>query len=401
MRRLTRAVAMAALATIVVAGCGSSHPSRGTSGVARRASQPAGQAITLMVASDLSSPAAIPEVPTGAQARVAAVNAAGGLDGHPLKLIVCDDNNPSPTACARRAVAAHVAAVVGSQSAGIDPILLAHGIAQVGNAPFIAGDYTAPNSFPLFGFVTASGGIVRELAAHGCRRIAPLVLSGESAGADANRYLHLVERVTPGVKILPEVPVPFGQADLSPELARATSDGSDCIAAIVYAADAVKLLELAREQGTTEPIGFGSSSLPQALVTKLGAAANGVYVAGGFRALSSPNPAIQLFKTEMDRYQPAAEQSNLSLNSWAAVRLFEIAAADARRRYGRIDAATVYRVMRGLTDVDLGVTGPLDFTKPGVLPDAPRVVNTSVFYQRVVNGVIRDLSERPQPLLSS
>ena len=44
-----------------------------------------------------------------------------------------------------------MAAVVGSQSAGINPILLANGIAQVGNAPFIADDYTAPNSFRCSG----------------------------------------------------------------------------------------------------------------------------------------------------------------------------------------------------------------------------------------------------------
>jgi branched-chain amino acid transport system substrate-binding protein len=357
-----------------------------------------GPPIELLVASDLSSPAAIPEVPTGAEAAVDAVNAAGGIDGHQLRLIVCDDNDPSPTACARRAVAAHVAAVVGSQSAGINPILLANGIPQVGNAPFVAGDYTAPNSFPLFGFVTASGGIVKELAAKGCRRIAPLVLSGESAGDDANRYLHLAER-TAGVTVLPEIPVPFGQTDLSAQLAKAASDGSDCIAAIVFAADAVKLLEEAKEQGITEKFGFGESSLPQDLVTQLKGAADGVYVGGAFRALSSPNPAIRRFKSQMARYEPHAELSNLSMNSWAAVNLFRIAAEQALRHYHAIDATTIYRTMRTLHDVDLGVCAPISFTHPGALPGAPRVVNTSVFFAQVKDGVITDLSEQPHPLL--
>jgi branched-chain amino acid transport system substrate-binding protein len=352
----------------------------------------------LLVASDLSSPASIPEVPTGAEAAVDALNAAGGIDGHPLRLIVCDDNNPSPTACARRAVAAHVAAVVGSQSAGINPILLANEIPQVGNAPFVAGDYTAPNSFPLFGFVTASGGIIKELAAEGCRRIAPLVLSGESAGEDANRYLHLAE-ASAGVTVLPEIPVPFGLTDLSAQLAKAASDGSDCIAAVVFAADAAKLLEEAKEQGVTEKFGVGESSLPQDLVARLKGAANGVYVAGAFRALSSPSPAIRRFTVQMARYEPHAELSNLSMNSWAAVNLFQIAANQALRRYHTIDALSVYKTMRTLHDIDLGVCAPVSFTHRGVLPGAPRVVNTRVFFGQVKDGVITDLSEQPHPLL--
>jgi ABC-type branched-subunit amino acid transport system substrate-binding protein len=383
---------------LAVTGCGSSAP------VGRAQATPAaahftGPPITLMVASDLSSPAAIPEVPRGAEARVAAVNAAGGIDGRPLRLIVCDDNNPSPTACARRAVAAHVAAVVGSQSAGINPILLANGIAQIGNAPFVAGDYTAPNSFPLFGFVTTSGAVVKVLAAQGCKRIAPLVLSGESAGDDANRYLHLAEASTPGVTVLPEIPVPFGVPDLSAQLAKAASDGSDCIAAVVFAADAVKLLQEARDQGITEKFAVGESSLPQALVTQLKGAANGVFVAGGFRSLSSPNPAIVQFKAEMTRYRPQAELSNLSMNSWAAVKLFEVAAGAALRRFHKIDAGAILSTMSTLRDVDLGVCAPVSFTQPGVLPGAPRVVNTEVFYSEVKDGVLSDLGEQPHSLL--
>lgn len=390
----------AAVCTSILAGCGSSgSPSHQVTHVASRPVHFSGQPITLMVASDLSSPAAIPEVPTGAEARVAALNAAGGIDGHQVRLIVCDDNNPSPTACARRAVAAHVAAVVGSQSAGINPILLANGIAQVGNAPFVADDYTAPNSFPLFGFVTASGAIIKVLAAEGCKRIAPLVLSGESAGEDANRYLHLVEASTPGVTVLPEIPVPFGLPDLSAQLAKAASDGSDCIAGVLFSSDTAKILQEAKEQGVTEKFAFGQSSLPQMLVTQLKGDAEGVFEAGAFRSLSSDNPAIEQFKTDMARYQPRAELSNLSINSWAAVKLFQIAAGKALRRFHAINAATIYKTMRTLSNVDLGVCAPISFTHPGALPGAPRVVNTEVFFSEVRNGVITDLSESPHSLL--
>jgi ABC-type branched-subunit amino acid transport system substrate-binding protein len=358
-----------------------------------------GPAIELMVAGDLSSPAAIPEVPTGAEAAVAALNASGGIDGRPVHLIVCDDNDPSPTACARRAVAAHVAATVGSMSAGIDPILLANGIAQVGNVPFVAGDYTAPNSFPLFGFVTASGGIIKELAAAGCHRVAPMVLAGESSGDDANRYLHLAQTTTPGVTVLPAIPVPFGLPDLSAQLAKATGDGSDCIAAILRSSDVAKVLVEAQEQGVKEKFGFGESSVSQDLVTQLKGASEGIYVAGGFRALSSENPAVAQFKAQMARYQPQAELDNFSENSWAAVKLFEIAATNALGRYHAIDARSIYATMKTLSDVNLGICAPVSFTRPGGLPDAPRVVDTNVFFTQVRHGVITDLSETPHSVL--
>ncbi|HWF52048.1 MAG TPA: hypothetical protein VG294_15515 [Solirubrobacteraceae bacterium] len=153
-----------------------------------------------------------------------------------------------------------------------------HGIAQIGNARFIADDYTAPNSFPLVGFVTASGAVVKLLAARGCKRVAPLVLIGKAPAT------------TPTATFT------------SAQLAKASSESSDCIAAIVFSADAVKLLEEAKGQGIHEKFAFGQSSLQRALVTQLGGA------------------------------------------------------ADAPARYHRIDAASICATMKTLGNVQLGVT---------------------------------------------
>ena len=48
----------------------------------------------------------MPFAPTGAQAAIAAINAAGGVKGHPLELDVCDDqqNANAAATCARRFV---------------------------------------------------------------------------------------------------------------------------------------------------------------------------------------------------------------------------------------------------------------------------------------------------------
>ncbi len=101
----------------------------------------------------------------------------------------------------------------------------------------------------------------------------------------------------------------------------------------------------------------------------------------------------------MARYQPKAELSNLSMNSWAAVQLFRIAADTAQERHHVIDAATIYAVMKTLSDVDLGVVATISFTRAGGLPGVPRVVNTNLFYSVVRHGVITGIGDAPHSLL--
>jgi branched-chain amino acid transport system substrate-binding protein len=412
-RSITTVTAAAMAAGLALAGCGGASNTNSSAvgasgagggsavGVKQQVTTPAvsshlhGTPIKIMIAGDLSSPANLPELPAGAEARVAALNTSGGIDGHPVDLLVCDDNNPSPDACARKAVSAKVAAVVGAQSAGINPILLANGIAQVGNAPFYADDYTKPNSFPIDGYIPTTSGLIKVLAGAGCKKVTPLVLSGASSGDDANRYMHQAQASTPGVSVLTEVGVPFGLPDLSAQVTKATTNGSDCVAAVTFPSDTVKILQAARSEAVTEKFAFFPESLPQELVDQLHGDAEGVYEAGSFRALSSPNPAMVQFRREMAKYEPYAELSDLSINSWAAVKLFEIAAQTALTRYHRIDAASIYKVMPTLTNVNLGVTAPISFNKPGPIAGAPRIFNTEVFFSEVKHGVLVDLSEAP------
>jgi ABC-type sugar transport system substrate-binding protein len=84
---------------------------------ATSAAAPTGTPITLMSIYVKSNPAfSQPETFTGAQARVDAINAAGGINGHPVKLIGCDSNlDPNQEkACIDQAISEHVSAIVSS-----------------------------------------------------------------------------------------------------------------------------------------------------------------------------------------------------------------------------------------------------------------------------------------------
>jgi ABC-type branched-subunit amino acid transport system substrate-binding protein len=97
-----------------------------------------------------------PGMPAMAKAYARWVNAHGGINGHPLKVLTCNDDNDSVQAarCARRAAEENVVAVVGSYSQ--------HGrsfLAPLENAdiPYIGGygvtddEFTSPLSYPVNG----------------------------------------------------------------------------------------------------------------------------------------------------------------------------------------------------------------------------------------------------------
>src|SRR5204863_2229965 len=98
-----------------------------------------GTPIKLMQIATLTGPSNnVPEDAAAGKAAVKAVNAAGGVNGHPLELSVCDDKfDPNGAAeCARQAVSQKVAAVVSLNSGFGDKVITildAAGIPSVGD----------------------------------------------------------------------------------------------------------------------------------------------------------------------------------------------------------------------------------------------------------------------------
>jgi ABC-type branched-subunit amino acid transport system substrate-binding protein len=389
------APAGALLASLSLAACGgsSSNGSTNSSASATPKVIPTGAPIKVMVAGTLDGPTDLPELPHGAESAAERINAEGGIKGRPIDVLVCDDNNPSPDACARKAVSEHVAAVVGSQSAGINPILAANGIPQVGPYPFVNDDYTQPNSFPVSAGSAAAGGAVKLLAGLGVKKIVPLTLTGASATSTAVSFMQQTAARTPGVTILSAIGLPFPSTDLSAEVAKAASSGAEAMVVLAFPTQNVQVLQAARAAGVTQKLVFSSATFPQALVDHLKSAAEGVYTISSFLPVSSTVPAMQQFNKDMATYAAGQELSDISLNSWAAMQLFAIAA----RKAATIDARGITRVLPTLQNIELGVTAPFSFAQAGALTTAPRVVNLGTFAGQVKNGVITAVSSTPTP----
>jgi len=193
--------------------------------------------------------------------------------------------------------------------------------------------------------------------------------------------------------VLPIVGMPFPSTDLSAQVAEAQATGAQAIVVVGLPTEAVQVLEAARSLGVSQKILILGATFPQKLVTQLGSAANGVYTVSSFLPLSAQVPAMNEFKSDMARYAAGQELSDLSLNSWAAVHLFAIAAGRAKS----ITAAGILQVMPTLKNVNLGITGTFSYGQPGLLPQMPRLVNLETFSGQVKDETIVPTSTTPVP----
>ncbi|MFJ8658263.1 ABC transporter substrate-binding protein [Streptomyces sp. NPDC093795] len=180
-RRLTSLLAYvttAATGASLLTGCGVLP---GATGGSR-------EPVTVMTwAPDQTRATNMPGMPAMAQAYARWINSQGGIDGHELRVLTCNEHNTSTgaAACARRAVREKAVAVVGSYSqngrAFMAP-LEAAGIPYIGGYGISEDEFTSPLSYPV------NGGLASLIAGHGmqlaesCRTVSlvrPDTLAGD------------------------------------------------------------------------------------------------------------------------------------------------------------------------------------------------------------------------------
>src|ERR1700677_1225853 len=130
----------------------------------------------------------------GTTVAAAAINARGGVDGHPIKVIDCDDgapfSDPNDTAqCASQAVQDHVLAMVGNFSlftSNIYASLQPASIANIGGLPSTSVDNTNPLSYPVQpDNTTTYAGIGLMLGRQKCKKVA---FVGSQSEGNINAY---------------------------------------------------------------------------------------------------------------------------------------------------------------------------------------------------------------------
>ncbi|MEU8616552.1 ABC transporter substrate-binding protein [Streptomyces sp. NPDC048623] len=223
-------VTTAAAAASLLAGCGVLP---GATGGSR-------EPVTVMTwAPDQTRATNMPGMPAMAQAYARWVNANGGIDGHELRVLTCNEQNTNAgaAACARRAVHEGAVAVVGSYSqfgrAFMAPLESA-GIPYIGGYGISEDEFASTLSYPV------NGGQASLIAGHGlqlaesCRKVS-LVRPDTIAG---DRLLNLLNsglrKASHGSAV--DIPAQEDSAEYTQPATRArTKAGSDdgCVTAVL------------------------------------------------------------------------------------------------------------------------------------------------------------------------
>jgi ABC-type branched-subunit amino acid transport system substrate-binding protein len=394
------AMALLAVSALVLAACQSASAT--TAEVGKSSAH--GTAIKIMVIADIaSSELALPQVVTGAQAAVNNINAAGGVNGHPLDLLHCNSQaDPNAAAaCAREAVSDHVSAVVGMeslQSGSAVPILQAAKIPSIGATDLSPPDHTSPDSFPIM------SSDIQDIALaaltpgwKSCKRPAiavdsdiPVIVVGVSL--ISKLYESLPNPITPKT-----VTITSATLNPSPQVAELLSGHPDCVFISETQTGTLPTLEDIYASGQKPKITVMLSVADPKSMKQLGNAANGVYASSYFELPGSSGAANEFAKS-FDAVDANGQDDTNAEASYSAVYMFKSVAAHLTN----FSSVNVLSAMDKATNISTPLMATLpSFPANSGVPSYPRVDFFDFYGYQWNNGKYNLLQPKPLNIHSS
>jgi branched-chain amino acid transport system substrate-binding protein len=320
----------------------------------------------------------------GAEAAVAAVNAAGGIDGRDIKLEVCDSHG-SPnqaSACAQKAVTdkSIVATVGNNDYVGGGPVT---GVLKGKLAALALKPYTPPDFASKIGFATDCGGIgiqagmAESLAAQGAKKIVVLFFDTPGGHPGLDFLTAKVEELFPPAKVL-HVGVPRTASDMTSYAAQAISQNPDGVVLSLTEPLAVASIKQLRAQGYKGKIQAPATMMTASAIKQIGDP-NNIKSSGCY---SYDSAGYKSYRADMTKYQPSESTSDEGLNAWLGVKSFvKVMKGKDLTRQKVLDT---YNATSSL-DTD-GLTGPIDFTKENKENGFARLFSPAVVDHEIKNG---------------
>jgi branched-chain amino acid transport system substrate-binding protein len=335
-----------------------------------------------------------PEVHDGLAASIAAINAAGGVAGHPLKLDFCDTQEAtnSEQACIRKLVSDKVAVILAplilsDQSGASYQIASKAGIPVIGTLGLSPAEFSTPGVFPMSSGIPGwAYGAVEQLISGGAKKIA---LLGSSDGAS----VFIDQLAAAALKLAGRTPAHVVNDDLSADptwsagAAKAVAGGVDGVflaGSPVQIPPAVRAL---KQAGFTGKISSIMADFPSAILKALGPDANGVEVTSQVALISdTANPGVAAFLADIKKYAPNTTLDEQTEGAWASAQLFAKVMASS----AAFTPAAVLSAFTALaTPVDVVIAGP--YAVKGVKPIVatfPRIFNPTVENGVIQNGTL-------------
>jgi ABC-type branched-subunit amino acid transport system substrate-binding protein len=394
-RRAAVALVVTGAAAVAVAACGGS--SGGSSNAASSSSSgSSGKApIKILQIDDVTSATGLsyPAIAESAKATVADINANGGIDGHQIKLTVCDAKvDPNATqSCARQAVQDKVAAVVGSftqNPARIMPVLQAAKIPYIPSFAFDQSEFSSPVSFPVNAALSLTPGM-GLLAGQQCK--SSVIVTPDSATTDFSVGLingALKAEGKPAAKVVKVAQKP---GDYSPQVAEAKGTNAQCMISVLSVPNALSFYPSMQQAGSTQRIvGYQGNSVAPQLIEKTPKVLEGALNVDFFPVLSDPKwdkyRAITAKYSDPKKYDFSLAGAQMA---YLSVLVFQQAAKAALDAGQPVTASTLMSALNKTTSFDGGgLIPPVNFTQPSPIKGFPRMFNRSVTFEVVKDGKI-------------
>jgi ABC-type branched-subunit amino acid transport system substrate-binding protein len=319
----------------------------------------------------------------GAQAAAEAINKAGGVNGHPIEIISCNDNLNANDAvgCVRKAVSEKVVAYAG----GVEPFDSAvFPFLERAKIPYV-GPITAQNpfpshseySFPLEGESTVMQAESGTLAVkHGGPRVVIVQLSDSPASIVGGTYAINAVTASGGTvaKVLSVSVTTTNWSSYAAQIMNAKPDGVTCSCS---PQNTPGLLKALRQAGFTGPLTEPATEFLVNDIKNLGSTAGKVYLASTLRSPDVDDPGVKAFLDEMTASQPSsALRDATSELSWLAVHVIADVLTDQK---GTTSAELIKGLqtspgLKGHGLIPDGVT----WAKAGPIARAPRIPTNSV-----------------------
>ncbi|MER5182411.1 ABC transporter substrate-binding protein [Streptomyces sp. NPDC002896] len=363
-RRSAAASCLAVTGVLLATGCGGE-----ASGSSTETTSLKGTPVKVMVwAPENTQGSAQPGIPLTAQAYEKWINANGGINGGPLKVITCNDKNDPDEAekCAQQAVADKVVAVVGSYSLAGDrymPILQKAGIPYIGGTGVSAAEFSNPLSFPVNGgtpVVFAAHG--RQLVQEGCKKISG-VRYDLAAAAIVSKFLTLGVTSAGGAPPK-DLKVPVTATDLAPQVAAATK-GSDCVS-VILGTHSDLFVKSYVQSGAKTKLGSVVGNLTPQLAESTGGGGSpleGAAITGYYPPISDAAWKDFLEATQGNKDIDTTNGANAT--TWVAFKVF----TEAAEKLSKISAEALVKELDTTKGIDTGgLTPPLNWKASTALP---------------------------------
>jgi branched-chain amino acid transport system substrate-binding protein len=395
---------------LLVAACGSSGtPSSGsTSSSASAAAATSalgaphgakGAAVNVGIITDGGTGAigTAPLVEQGAKMGVAYANAyKDGLGGHPINLIICE-NQETPAggqACANQMVQDKVVAVVlpfTGQGATEVPTITKAGIPYITLSGASNQELMTPGAYDLTGGYPASlGAFALSAKAHGYRKFAMLVSNVPAAIQGAELLGGLVFK-NAGVdyKVIPVNP---GTADVTPQLEAAVSWGAKAIGLTGDVTLCSSFLKGYQTLSLTEPKYVTSTCLDPSIFSTLGTELGGSYIATTSNATSTDDA---LYAAITKKFAPSVSPNPNASAGQASGLIPVLALLNIMQGYkgASVTAAAIKAQLKLPTPYTIPLSGGITFTCNGTaIPLLPSVCSATTDVGTVSStGVISGL----------